>query len=463
MNLYPFNLYTKLQVLSSILIDRPKEIQHVLGKMLESLDIRVTRLDEDRYVKDELYNTLECILEVFEYYDSSELTVSMPLNIYLGQVLKDMWDGKFEDQTTLAMNICGRGNKTEEALAGEAIGNLTEEAFNIINRFEDILLEEVNYRNNDDLVISVKRLEYLDKVLRLVDIFVTAKTGYALGQPEYPLSALQGLEESPEPDFTLPSCGKEEDCDCGCKLEHPILVLEGMEDYLSGRDTPASVYFLGVGEANNIRLSKLVGNEGKIFDSIKQVGRNAWDQLVKTMTAIKDSFNDKDDAAKLEAAEESADANKKAFQAMEPTPAVINSTAKESLIALATNSDISGKFKEIVSNFNTPSDGPRIIDALLGLMSKSVNSNSELNKELTDANKAVADLKTATDASSTGDESNKEVVAANKAKVTDATKNAKDAVKELKGKLGQHNKLTAGIKKAITGINPKIFIAKEDK
>lgn len=463
------SLYTTLQLVSVLILDPPKDAGYgrypVLGQMLDDIGLSKSTCESPKRLEDFFYNVLCSVEDRFAYYGRSELKVNSLVDDYLKVVLKDLWDGKFERSTTLAMAICGSGNKGLEMNATQAVNEIVDDALGMIKRMEDLLEDHEDRPLPEAVLLICRRLEYLDHLLEMVDVFVTTRVGSMLGAPEYPPVPDTIMDEIPEPDFEITGteCLKDDSCGCGCRFDHPLMVIEGMEHFFAGVQSKERAYFEGVVSANGIRLALYTGNEGATFDAIKELGRKAWEQLVESLKAIKTLFTDNTDEEKVKTAETAGENNKKAFQAMKDIPSKINDQARASIIALSENIDISGKVKAIVAKLNTPSDGPRIIDALMGLMSKEVGTSGEINKAFEEATAAVNELKTAADGAGTGDENNKDVVKANKSKVQTKTKAAKETLKKVKFQLGAHNKLVDGIKKAITGISPKIFIVDADK
>lgn len=116
---------------------------------------------------------------------------------------------------------------------------------------------------------------------------------------------------------------------------------------------------------------------------------------------------------------------------------------------------------KVVANLTGPSSAGGVIDGLLGLL----GTNSAVSKELNDKKKAaetaLSDLKKATDDIS-GDDSNKEAAATAKAALNEKIAGAREAVSDAKKEAQDHNKITKGIRKAIKGITPHIFITKND-
>lgn len=406
-------------------------------------------------------NTINTVRRQFDYYDAREMQVNKELDELLLGWGMHLPGHSLKTQANLSVQVCVAGNRRGPRDKTCGVYNLLNEA----ERRLDIL-ERVTGPGNMALVCyqeHVFNLGYIKKILDLVDTFVTCSAGMLLGVPEYSPSSLEERTEPPEPDFSIDGmeCQENSECLCGCQMQHSLDLLEGMEDFLAGKNTQAVQYLIGAAQANDIYLLRVEGNEGAVFDKIKEMGKKAWETLSTSVKALVESFEDGDDDEKLKAAEAMVENNKKAFQAMKSTPAKINSTAEGSMITLAGNIDNSDATKTIVAGLKTPNDGPKTLDGLLGVMGKAISSGGAIRVKLAEAQKALADLKTATDGANKGDEENKEVVAGNKEKVTEAITEAKEAIKAVKAELTLHNKLMNGLKKLISGISPKIFISEE--
>lgn len=435
----------------------------VLNKVLATLGFPSEEETSAERIRTSFYAVIQALDKQLSYYDSSELKVNWMIDDYLKNVYYRMMRGEFETPKTLAMCICGMGNKGGSMDQTHGTELFLDEAAATLGRLV-MYYEGKQALTVEDLQQCIQRLEYTEKVLELTDVFVTSRLGSMLGAPEYSPAQLEDVAEAADPDFGVDGleCGSSTDCLCGCQLEHPLQVIQGMEDFLNGVESPAREYFIGVAGANNIRLEGYTGNEGPVFDAIKDVGEKAWNALTASLKAIKEMFSSSDSSAKVEAAGEAAENNKKALAAMKDTAAVINDKARDGIQKLADSIDPSGKMKNLVSQLRTPKDAPKVIDALMGLMSKEATNNGAVGKQLDTAATSITELKSATSAAN-GDESNKDVVAAKKTKVNDKVKASKEAIKDVKFELAAHTKLMQGIQKAIAGISPKIFIADKSK
>lgn len=457
------SLYLQLGLIG-LMLKAPRELalneeKHpVLVKLLQSIGMDTAMYDEELELKNRFNNTLSAIDAKFEYYDSTEMKVNGPLAHYLVELKAAYHNGSLENSRTIAMMICAMGNKGGDHDHDEIVDEWISNARN--------LLEDIRGTQNGDkpfvlehLAFNSSRLEYIEKILQLLDVFVTCRLGMVAGVEEFaPMDQADWHSVNDENMFVAGlECSANDVCECGCQLDHAITIIEGMEDLLSGRDTYASEYLRGVANAQNRRLDSITGNEGEILDTIKDMGSKAYDWIVEALKAIFSTVDSAEEGKKEEKASGTAEENKKALQAMTDKTVEINDAAKQGIMKLAQSLDASGKMTKIVSGLRTPGDGSRVIDGLLGVMRKETKAGSKLGAKKTAAETALADLKKATGAASSADETNKEVVAAAKAQVTEKTKLAKEALKAVKKEVSDHNKLLNGIQKAISGINPNIF------
>jgi len=460
-------LYIQLHLYGLMLISQvfsfSASAHPVLNRVLATLGFPSEEETSAERIRTSFYAVIQALDKQLSYYDSSELKVNWLIDDYLKNLYYRMMRGEFETPKTVAMCICGMGNKGGSMDQHHGTELFLDEAAATLGKLV-MYYEGKQPLTVEDLQQCIQRLEFSEKVLELTDVFVTSRLGAMLGAPEYSPAQLEDVGEIPDPDFDIDglACSGSTDCLCGCTMDHPLKVIQGMEDFLNGVESSARDYFVGVAGANNIRLEGYTGNEGPVFDAIKDVGEKAWNALSASLKAIKEMFSSSDSSAKVEAAEEAADNNKKALAAMKDTAAVINDKARQGIQTLADTIDPTGKIKNLVSQLRTPKDAPKVIDALMGLMAKEATNNGSVGKQLDTAATSISDLKSATAAAS-GDESNKDVVAAKKSKVNDKVKASKEAIKDVKFELAAHSKLMDGIKKAITGISPKIFIVDKSK
>lgn len=457
------SLYLELGLIG-LMLKAPRELalnqeKHpVLVKLLQSIGYAGYMNDEEAELKVRFNNVL-CALETkFAYYDASELKVNEVLSGWLTELYNDYKNAHREPSKTISMMICALGNKGGDHEHSDIIEQWIDEA--------RLLIEDMHGTQNGDkpfvlehLAFNASRLEYIEKILQLLDVFVTSRLGMLAGCEEFaPMDQVEWNSVQDEDVFVAGlECVANDGCECGCQLDHAITMIEGMEDLLSGRDTYASNYLRGVANAQNRSLDSITGNEGEILDAIKDMGSKAYDWIVEALKAIFSTVDSAEEGKKEEKASGTAEDNKKALQAMADKTVEINDAAKQGIMKLAQALDASGKITKIVSGLRTPGDGSRVIDGLLGVMRKETKAGSKLAAKKTAAETALADLKKATGAASSADETNKEVVAAAKAQVTEKTKLAKEALKAVKKEVSDHNKLLNGIQKAISGINPNIF------
>jgi hypothetical protein len=412
-------------------------------------------------VKERLYAITAALESRLAYYDSSEMLVNTPLNQYLGELLANAANGSFDPSKNVAMMICALGNKTSEGMSGGAVEEWLEHAYKRIQYFVEV------YEGHEPALIegfsvNIRQLEYADKILQLLDVFVTTRLGMLAGVEEFSPASVEDRTETDDPDFEIAEqCAQSDDCGCGCKLDHALTLLQGMEDLLNGRITYEAHYAHGVAMANNVRpFDAVTGTEGAVLDALKDLGEKAWEAIKESFSAIKELISPEEDKEKGSDAKDKADNNKKSLQAMEDKSAQINDAAKAGILALCDKADPSGEMKKAISGLNTAGDGPRTLDALLGVLNKEISSGSALQEAFKKGEKALADLKSANGKVSGADEKNKDVVAATKAQVNDKIAQAKEALKTARKEVGDHNKRVNAIVKAISGINEKIFSKK---
>lgn len=464
------SLHIELEMLGLLLIGKSTvdpEVNPLLFNMMVQVGIPADVLQDTDRLRQRYISTIMAIEDDVAYYDAMELQTNESLDLYLKDLANSIAITQGERSRQVAINISCLGNKGGEFGHTDGVDRLREVAQEQITK-----LYGLHDHPNDDPMeamtfqMVVHNLHQALKALELVDVFVMSRLGAVSGVPEFPDAALTDIDEIPEPDFELrkDGCAGDEQCACGCQLAHPILIVEGLEDFLLDRETPARAYVEGVARANSIRLDRVAGQEGAVFDAIKEVGRKAWEAAVESLKAVKTMFEEGDSEEQLSNAEDTATNNKKALQGMKDgVPARINDSARKGISDLAEQIDPSGKLKNVVASLNTPTDGARVLDALLGFMRKGAIEGAGVEGKVKDAQAAIDELKKASDSAGQGDEENKDVVAANKAKVQEKVAEAKEAMKKLKEELKQHNKWMSGLKKAIAGISPKIFIEDTSK
>lgn len=423
--------------------------------LVEYLDRQAIPLNKEGLLE-HITRSYEVVVRELDYYDESELLVNQLLERYLVQLLEDMNAGNRYRARDVSMMLCSLGNKNNEHECGNAVGAIIDKAnalldnFSSPDRLSDLSIEACNS--------IASQLTYLMKILSLVDVFVTSRLGIVAGLEEYAPLDYTNLVPEKVTDWEVneDACSTTPDCQCGCAFEHPLKLLQGMEDFLDGVETEDSAYFEGVARANNIRLEQLTGNEGPIFDQIKDLGRKAYDAVMAAWKNVKDWF-DSSDKDKNEAVVDEADDNKKAIQSMPTDGVKLNDSAKKGISALAEKIDPTGAMGKIVAKLTSPSSASGVIDGLMGLLTKQSASGSDLQEKKKAAEDALAELKKAGDQAN-GDDSNKDAASAVRSGMKEKIKTAKGAVSAAKKAVSEHNKITSGIRKAISGITPHIFI-----
>jgi len=403
---------------------------------------------------------VEAISRRFDYYDEAELEVNSRVDEYLNELVRMSYAEKptLPELRSVAVTVCALGNRTRDAGCRNGVGKILEQARSQLEWFSKETDREVPNPHFLSFQRDVDSLEFLEGVLRIVDTFVASQFGMLHGLEEFSPAAIATPLEVPEPDFEEKSCGQEEDCTCGCKLDHGITLLEGLEDMLNGQVTYASRYVEGVAMSQGVRMGSVTGNEGAILDGIKAMGENAYKTLVESLKAVMDVISPSDSEEVAKKIRETADTNKKALQAMpERAKAEVNDAAKAGIIKLANNTYPNGEMTPLVKDIGKATQGGAIIDKLLGLLTTEVAGGGPMREKQKEAQTALDELKKASSAASGADETNKDVVAAAKEKVNEKIKAAREALKETKAAVKGHNKRLSGIRQAISGISPKIF------
>jgi hypothetical protein len=402
----------------------------------------------------------------FDYYDSSEMGVNKSLNDFLCELAERIENGDYTPPRDVSMIIISLGNKPGTANNQDGVENLIAMAKRILDPYEALDGDELPEQIDEIYQADSRRLEYLDRILSLVDVFTTARFGMLAGIEEYaPLdyNTVHPLETFDIGGF---ECASNEGCKCGCAADHSLTMLQGIEDYLAEKTTtPDYYYFEGVTRANGLEMDNISGSEGPVFDAVKNLGKVAYKAAMETWENVKALFDESEEDADDNVTND-ADDNKKAIQSMGSADgAKINDNAKTGIIAMAKKIDVSGAMEKIVARLEGPSSAGGVIDGLLGLLGSNSALTKDIDSEKKAAEDALADLKKASESVS-GDDSNKDAAAAAKAAVQDKISKAKDAVASVKKKAQDHNKVTKGIRKAIRGITPHIFISvgpKKDK
>lgn len=419
----------------------------------------VSQLTEE-HIMGQIVNTLNVIGREFDYYDASELKVNTVLDRYLKETLDSIENGIYQFPRDISMLICSLGNKGGAFTETEGVGELISTGKGLVN----YLLEqdEGSLRNTPAEVYSAtaRKLEYIDKILSLVDIFVTSRQGLLAGLEEYAPMDYTYLHPIEVNHWGVPGleCAGGESCECGCVLDHPLHVLQGLEDYLDGIQSTDRDYFMTVAEMNGVKLRSIEGSEGQVFDSIKAVARNAYQAALSGWEQLKAWYESSEkEKADNDAVAKTGEDNKKAVQTMPTKNVTINDKAREGIKTLAEKVDVSGAMSQVVNRLRTPTDVGGVIDGLLGLLKKEEVNGEKLRADKKAVDTTLAELRKASQQTSGNDE-DKEAVSAAKAAVQETVKAAKEAVAEAKKKIGEHDKLVKGLRKAIKGITPHIFI-----
>ena len=397
----------------------------------------------------------------FDYYDGSELKVNEVLNQFLLDLGKLTDNADYRPIRDVSILICALGNKGGDFSEDDGVESLIEMAKGILEKYLTLGEGELPDQSDEVYRADSRRLEYLERVLGLVDVFVTSHAGMRAGLEEYAPVDYNYLNPVEVTDWVSGvECSQQEDCSCGCVMDHPLRLLQGIEDYLEGyMDTPDALYFEGVARANNIRLELMTGNEGPVFDSIKAMAKKAYEAVMEAWKTVSEWFSASEDDKNTETVDK-ADDNKKAIQGMQDKGVAINDAAKRGIQALAEKIDPSGNIKAIVLRLTGPSSAPGVIDSLLGELNKHGVTGKELQEEKKKAEEALAELKKASE-STNGNDENKEAVATVRTDVNEKVKNAREAVGNAKKTIRSHNAITKGIRKAIEGITPHIFVTSD--
>ena len=436
----------------------PEDNSHLLQYLVSQGIGEVTR---DNLVL-QLNGNVGIMAQGFDYYDSSEMTTNKPLCDYLIELSNSITNGSYPSTRDVSMIITSLGNKPGPSNNQDGVETLTAMAHGVLDKYQDLDGDELPDQADEVYQADARRLEYLDKVLSLVDVFVTARFGMLAGIEEYAPLDYNAVHPIETFDVGGVECAGNETCKCGCSMDHSLTMLQGIGDYLDDKTTtPDYYYFEGVTRANGLAMDNVSGSEGPIFDAVKNLGKVAYQAAMETWKNVQALFDESEEEAD-NSVTNVADDNKKAIQSMDSADAKINDKAKAGIVAMAGKVDPSGNMGTIVARLEGPSSAGGVIDGLLGLL----GTNSVLTKEMDDETKtaedALADLKKASESVS-GDDTNKDAAAAAKAGMQDKISKAKEAVTAVKKKAQEHNKVTKGIRKAIRGITPHIFISVEPK
>lgn len=422
-----------------------------LLEYLKGQDIPLT----EESLRERIQSCFSAVERELDYYDESELKVNILLERYIVQLLEDLSAGTRSSGRDISLMICSLGNKSNDHDSGNAVQKLLDRAHQALNLYHDIpALKDTPVEVFNS---ASSTLTYIVKILSLLDVFVTSRLGMLAGLEEYAPMDYSYINPVEVTDWNVTGaeCSTQEDCRCGCAFDEPLKLLQGMEDFLDGVESDDRSYFEGVANANNIRLELHTGNEGPVYEAIKDLARKSYDAVLAAWKNIKEWF-DSDEDEKDKATGDEADDNKKAIQGMDGN-AEINDAAKQGITALAEKTDPTGAMAKIVLRLTGPSSAGSVIDGLLGLLTKNSSTGAELQTQKKAAETALDELKKAAD-SVNGDDENKEAAGAAKTTVKEKVKTAKEAVSKAKKTVSDHNKITAGIRKAIAGITPHIFV-----
>ena len=455
-------LYLKELSLLGILLESPErptqEANPVLYRTLLQLGYDIGQWVEwtDEEIRGRMHQLLDAAERDIDYYDASELKVNEVLDRYLVELHHNYHNSARSPSDQIAALICAYGNKVMEKDSEAGVSLWVEQAQDII----DSMRESVDSGSETALLeLHIKGLCYCERILQLVDVFVTAHNGMLAGMEEYAPADYNDVYPMYIPDFTTGvECGGHQGCECGCQMDHPIKVLEGLEDLLSGREgTEAATYAAGVLFANDIRLSAYQGNEEGVIDSIKEMGTKAYEWIKEALASFFDMFSDGDAEEVSKEVESVAEANKKAIQAMEKKDVQINDAAKKGIVALAASIDSSGAVGRVVAKLSTPASASAVLDGLQAILNKQLGKQGKIGEKLAAAKAAHDELKAANTKAAGTKEGNKDVVANAKSNVSDKIAKAKEKLADLRKAAGEQKKFIAGIKKCIKGIGPKIF------
>ena len=431
-----------------------------LWKTLLQLGYDLGRWDDwtETDIKEEAYRILGSVENDFSYYDASELKTNGALNHFLVSLHHD-FANRLRKKTAreIALLVCANGNKVASRDDTGGVNLWINQGMDII----EALTESFEQNDQTDGIgVMIRDLEYVDAILKIVDVFVTSHTGMLLGVEEYRPADYNDVYPLYVPDFVVGNeCGGDESCECGCNLDHPLMLLQGVEDLMDGKETDASRYLAGVYFANDYKLGNLAGNEEGAFDAIVDAGVKAYEWVRDALKSFFELFTTEKAEEESKETADVGENNKKAIQAMPDKSMRISNAAKQGIVALAQQTDTSGAMGKVVASLNNAGDASRVIDGLQALLNKQLGKSGKLQEKLTKAQTALNDLKAANTKASAdkGKQDNKDVAANTKTNVKDKIAKAKDAVKEVRAAVGAQRKIVAGYKKAIKGISPKIF------
>lgn len=458
------NMFNRLGLVGMLLHEqtRSKISWDLNPQLMNYLELLGLRSITTANLVDELQRLTATIEREFDYFDASELRVNEVLDQYLRDCANSIKDGHPLPRRDVAMVICSLGNKGGAFAEEEGVEALLDIAEYIIGELNTVQEDAIPDFAPDIYVAWAHKLEKIHAVLSLLDVFLTSRLGMLAGVEEFAPLDYNYLNPVDPPDLvTGVECSKQDDCQCGCAFDHPLRILQGMEDFLNGDDTEDSVYFQSVARTNNIRLELHAGQEGPVYEAIKELGSKAYDAVMAAWKSVSEWFNNSSSEEADSKLKQTVEDNKKAIQSMPTQNVVINDSAKNGLHNLAERSDPSGAMTTIVDQLKSPGDASRVLDGLLGLMGKQQAAGGPLFESKKAAETSLADLKKSSQ-SVNGNDENKDAAKEAKALVQEKIKAARESVKAAKKLVAKHNKITSGIRKAIEGITPHIFIVDKE-
>lgn len=437
--------------------ERPsKETNPALMRMVDNLGYDKYWDFTPEELRDEAFHIIDATERHFDYFDKSDLEVNELTDALLVRIYDDLNNGFREDLRTVAISVCALGNKTGNGLPKSTNGVDTWIKF-AKAQIDDLRERFASGEQIDYLPLIIGRLEYANNVLGVVDVFVTTHKGMMMGVEEYAPADYQDV--FPIEDWVAGNeCNQSSDCGCGCSLNKSIAILQGMEDFLSGKITKATMYLENVCYTNDMRLRSVQGNEEGVWDSVKELGSKAYEWCKEVLDSFMELFNSGKSDEEIAEAEDDAEINKKALQAVTDKTMKVKPAAKQGAITLATKNDPTGKVAKALAGLNTVGDGARVITSLQAILATQLKKEGQLGTKLEKAKQAVADLQSTTAKATGSNTDNKEVVKNAKVNVDDKIKAAKESLKEVKAAASAQKKLVSCIRRTIKGITPKIFM-----
>jgi len=405
---------------------------------------------------------MDCLAIVerdFDRFEPEFLKVNELLDQYLQDLCNAMREGHYEGimssgVSSALITLGHRGGAFGEM---QSVSNLLDVARQVFDRYHTMSMDEVMQQGADIYVRDARLLQTLYYVLDRLDDFITSYQGACSGVTEFAPVDYDLVESPPVTDWVSGlECIQTDACGCGCSLNHQLKLLEGMEDFLAGEPTSACDYFMVTAKLNGLDLQNVAGQEAISFDTVKEMAKKAYDAIIKAWESVKEWWNVDESELEKELVA-TAENNKKAIQKMPQKDVKINNNAKQGLGRLAEKADESGDLTKVVQGFNGPADASKVIDGLLAVMRKHSKTGTALQNEKKAAEKTMDDLKASIQ--SPGKGTDEEAVKVARTTTQEKIKVAKQSVAKAKKMMQQHNKITAGIKNAINGITPHIFIS----